>query len=239
LDCSTTASSIGVSDKYAREDHVHKYTPAALPVATSTVLGGVKGGGSNITIADDGVISSVIPIASGTVLGGVKSGTNISINASGVISASVPSASTATPSDISTTTSSMGSSTSYARADHKHKYTPAALPVATSTTLGGVKGGGSNITIADDGVISATVPPAALVSPPDISTSSSSRGTISRYAREDHWHKFEQYPVNSIILHDNDIVSTPDLLYGYGNWNNLGTITSSTGKVFYIWRRDS
>jgi hypothetical protein len=96
-----------------------------LPIASTTVLGGVKIDGSTITITGEGVISAspsgyVLPTASTTVLGGVKiDGSTITI-ASGVISAS--------PSG----------------------YT---LPTASTTVLGGVKVDGSSITIDGGGVI--------------------------------------------------------------------------------------
>ena len=61
-----------------------------LPVASDTVLGGVKIG-SGITIDGYGVISTsqtpyTLPVASDTVLGGVKIGNGIQIDAQGVIS---------------------------------------------------------------------------------------------------------------------------------------------------------
>jgi hypothetical protein len=59
-----------------------------LPVATSSVLGGVKQG-SNITIGGDGTISATatytLPTASATTLGGVMVGSGLAIN-SGVLS---------------------------------------------------------------------------------------------------------------------------------------------------------
>ena len=62
-----------------------------LPIATTSLLGGVKVDGSTITInSSTGVISGantyVLPTATALVLGGVKQGTNTSINGSGIIS---------------------------------------------------------------------------------------------------------------------------------------------------------
>ena len=62
-----------------------------LPVATSSVLGGVKVDGTTITInSSTGVISGantyVLPAATSSVLGGVKKGNNINIDPDGVIS---------------------------------------------------------------------------------------------------------------------------------------------------------
>jgi len=69
-------------------------TTYTLPVATASVLGGVKQG-TNTTIAADGTISVAtgagysytLPVATASVLGGVKQGTNITITADGTISA--------------------------------------------------------------------------------------------------------------------------------------------------------
>lgn len=98
-----------------------------LPVATSTVLGGVKQG-ANVTIAADGTISVAaptpaytLPPATASVLGGVKIGANVTVSGDGTISVAAP-------------------------------YT---LPVATASVLGGVKQG-ANVTIAADGTISAS-----------------------------------------------------------------------------------
>ena len=61
-----------------------------LPTATTTVLGGVKVDGTTILINASGVISGAstytLPIATATVLGGIKVGTNLSIDANGVLS---------------------------------------------------------------------------------------------------------------------------------------------------------
>lgn len=61
----------------------------SLPKATSSVLGGVKQG-SNITIDDNGVISThdpyKLPIATASQLGGVKQGDNVTIASDGTIS---------------------------------------------------------------------------------------------------------------------------------------------------------
>jgi hypothetical protein len=61
-----------------------------LPIASATVLGGIKVG-SNLSInATTGVLDATftytLPIASATVLGGIKVGTNLSIDANGVLS---------------------------------------------------------------------------------------------------------------------------------------------------------
>ena len=120
----------------------------SLPVATTTVLGGVKAPTSGIiTIAGDGTlglgfspVTSVngqtgavtldipaaytLPAATTSALGGIIVGTGLTVNGSGVLSAT-------------------GST-----------YT---LPVATSSVLGGVKIG-ANVTVAGDGTISVAAP---------------------------------------------------------------------------------
>ena len=67
--------------------------PYTLPIASTTVLGGVKVDGSTITInATTGVISGTasysLPIATASVLGGVKIGAGVSVDAGGIISVS-------------------------------------------------------------------------------------------------------------------------------------------------------
>jgi len=100
------AISVGGSLSYNSTTGVISYTtPAAysLPVATDTVLGGVKQG-TNTTIAADGTISVAtgagysytLPVATSSVLGGVKQGTGLTIDPNGVISTSARVSSTTT-----------------------------------------------------------------------------------------------------------------------------------------------
>jgi hypothetical protein len=128
-------------------------TPYVLPVATATVLGGVKKG-ANVTIAGDGTLSVaapyVLPIASAGTLGGVKIGTGISEGGDGTInvvpySLPVASAGTLGGVKIGTGISEAGDGT-------------ISLPIATSGALGGVKIG-SGITEAGDGTISVPYTP--------------------------------------------------------------------------------
>jgi hypothetical protein len=64
-------------------------TTYTLPIATGTVLGGIKIG-SGLSIDAGGVVSAAgtysLPIASATVLGGIKVGNNLSIDVNGVLS---------------------------------------------------------------------------------------------------------------------------------------------------------
>ena len=106
----------------------------SLPVATNSILGGVKEG-TNITIDANGVISASstysLPVATNSILGGVKvDGSTITIS-NGVISSTGGGG------------GGGGDGSSYT------------LPTSTTSELGGVKVDGSTITITN-GVISST-----------------------------------------------------------------------------------
>jgi hypothetical protein len=129
-------------------------TASTVPIATASVLGGVKIG-ANVSVAGDGTISVAtpysLPTASTTVLGGVKvDGATITIS-SGVISApytyTLPTATTSTLGGVI-----VGSGINLASGTIS--VTPYSLPTASTTVLGGVKVDGATITISS-GVISA------------------------------------------------------------------------------------
>jgi hypothetical protein len=137
--------------------------PYSLPVATTTVLGGVKQG-ANITIAGDGTISAgnsyVLPVATTTTLGGVIVGSGINLvtsgSGSGTISVTpytLPTASTTVLGGIkidgTTLTISSGVLSVVAGTTTG--------PIATTTQLGDVKIG-PGISVAQDGTISLSVP---------------------------------------------------------------------------------
>jgi len=70
--------------------------PAAytLPVATTSVLGGVKVDGTTITVTASGVLSAtpgayVLPAATSTTLGGIKIGAGLDIDVNGVVNVTV------------------------------------------------------------------------------------------------------------------------------------------------------
>ena len=128
------------------------------PVATTTVLGGVKIG-SNINVTADGIISVtfpasyVLPAATSSVLGGVKVGSGIVVDASGTISVTpyiLPQATATVLGGVM-----IGSGVNIANG--VISVTPYTLPVATSSVLGGVKQG-TNVTISGDGTISVAAP---------------------------------------------------------------------------------
>ena len=132
-------------------------TPYSLPIATDSILGGVKQG-ANITIGADGTISAgnsyVLPTASNTVLGGVKiDGTSIVIS-NGVISASY---SYTLPIATATVLGGVkqGANISIAADGTISGSTPYVLPTASTSVIGGIKVDGSSITISN-GAISAT-----------------------------------------------------------------------------------
>lgn len=98
-----------------------------------------------------------LPTASPTVLGGVKVGTNLSIDADGVLSAasgggaySLPVASASTLGGVK-----VGSNLSVDAGGVLSAPAPYVLPVATDMVLGGIKAG-AGVSIAADGTLSAT-----------------------------------------------------------------------------------
>lgn len=138
VSAATAASSATATLTYNPSSGVFTLYPAipyTLPLASNTVLGGVKIDGTTISIDGLGVISAnsnyTLPTASTSVLGGVKiDGTTISIS-NGII---------------------------------RSNYTNYTLPTASTSVLGGVKIDGTSITInAGTGVISAnyTLPTAS------------------------------------------------------------------------------
>lgn len=131
------------------------FTPQ-LPVATPSVLGGVKIG-ANINVAGDGTISVAapyaLPVATNSVVGGIKVGTGLTVAGDGTLANSNP-----TPYVLPSATSStlggikVGSGLSVL-GDGTLSATAYTLPVASTTVLGGVKQG-ANVTIAGDGTLS-------------------------------------------------------------------------------------
>lgn len=84
------AITAGTTAQYWRGDKTWQTLPIySLPIASATVLGGIKVG-NNLSIDANGVLSAgnsyVLPTASATVLGGIKVGTNLSIDVNGVLS---------------------------------------------------------------------------------------------------------------------------------------------------------
>ena len=92
LDGKEPTIAAGTTAQYWRGDKSWQTLPIySLPIATTTILGGVKVDGVTITIDANGVISGantyVLPTATSTILGGVKIGGGVTIT-SGVISVS-------------------------------------------------------------------------------------------------------------------------------------------------------
>ena len=141
-------------------------TPTPLPIASSSVLGGIKVGTGLSINSSTGVLSSsvtayTLPIATTSVLGGViLDGTTITVNGSGVISAStsytLPAASGSTRGGIK-----VGNGLQIANTDVLSvNLAGSDLPVATNSTLGAIKvGTGLNIV---DGVLNNAVTAYAL-----------------------------------------------------------------------------
>jgi hypothetical protein len=132
--------------------------PYALPIASSSQLGGVKIG-SNISVSGDGTISVdtpyTLPVASDSVLGGVKIGANVSVTADGTISVAapytLPIADGSTLGGVKLGTGIVGS------ADGTISVETFTLAPATDNVLGGVKIG-ANVNVTSDGTISVAAP---------------------------------------------------------------------------------
>jgi hypothetical protein len=86
------AISPGTTSQYWRGDKTWQTLPIySLPIATASILGGIKVG-SNLSINPttgvlDATFTYTLPTASATVLGGIKVGSNLSIDGNGVLSA--------------------------------------------------------------------------------------------------------------------------------------------------------
>ena len=173
-------------------------TVYTLPVATDTVLGGVKQG-TNVSIDADGtlsatdttysagtniditnnVISASVPIATDTTLGGVKEGARVTIGADGTISAD----------DMTYT-----------------------LPPATENTLGGVKVG-SGLSVASDGTLSTTGGSGGsttLAGLEDVDITSPAEGQVLKYDRTNNeWINGTVSNVSSLDDLTNVTITTP------------------------------
>lgn len=130
-----------------------------LPVATASVLGGVKKG-ANVNIDADGTLSVaapyVLPPATRSTLGGVAIGDNITVDANGLISVAAPYTLPIAKSNVLGGVK-IGANINVSADGTISVATPYTLPVATATVLGGVKQG-SNVQIAADGTISVAAP---------------------------------------------------------------------------------
>ena len=138
-----------------------------LSINSSGVLSATDTTYSNATTSVSGLMSAsdktklngieseankyVLPTATSSALGGIKVGSNLSIDANGVVSAT-----NTTYSDATTTTHGLMSATDKTKLDGiasgANKYT---LPKATASALGGIKIG-TNLSIDSNGVVSAT-----------------------------------------------------------------------------------
>jgi hypothetical protein len=141
------------------------FSTYTLPVATSSVVGGVKTG-ANVTIAGDGTISVAapytLPAATTVALGGVSVGAGLTVNPQGQIAAIVT-----TPYSLpQATTTVLGGVTVGTGLAVSGGNLTLALPAATTSTIGGVIAG-SNVNISGNGTISVAAPytlPAATTS---------------------------------------------------------------------------
>lgn len=130
-------------------------TQYVLPIASSTILGGVKIG-SGVTIAADGTISVaggggggsdyVLPAATTLALGGVIIGSGLAVQSNGLINVKAATTSQIGGVKAGTTMTIAGDGT----IDY-------ILPKATAVVLGGIKVG-VGLTVAGDGTLSAVAP---------------------------------------------------------------------------------
>jgi hypothetical protein len=128
----------------------------SLPVATTTIVGGVKQG-ANVTIAGDGTLSVAapysLPVATTGAVGGVSIGSGLNITPQGLLSAVVTSPYTLPQ---ATTTVLGGVTVGSGLAVNSGNLT-LSLPAATTNTIGGVLIG-SNISVSGNGTISVAPP---------------------------------------------------------------------------------
>ena len=135
-----------------------------LPVASTTTLGGVKPDGTTTTVDEDGTIHAhdTTPIATTTTVGSVKpDGTTITIDSNGVITANIPTKTSDLTNDSDFITTEYHDITKQDKLVAGNNITISAnnvisatgggggggsytLPVASTTTLGGVKVGNDN-----------------------------------------------------------------------------------------------
>lgn len=150
-------------DDAATAGQVYRYTGATwepdattapggyvLPVATASVLGGIKAG-TGLTISGSGVADVTLPTASDTVLGGVKVGSGLTIDVNGVLSTSysLPVANGSTLGGVK-----IGANVTVAGDGTISVAAPYSLPTASASVLGGIKVG-ANLAIDGNGVLSA------------------------------------------------------------------------------------
>lgn len=130
-------------------DLLNKPPGYSLPVATPTLLGGVK---PNIGLSVD--VNGVLNVRASTInaLGGVRIGSNIAVDANGIISVAapyvLPTATALVLGGVKQGNNVTISPDGTISVDDGY-----VLPVATATRLGGVKQG-PNVTIAEDGTLS-------------------------------------------------------------------------------------
>lgn len=144
---------VAISGSYI--DLTNKPPAYTLPIASTSVLGGVKIG-NGINIASDGTISTNSTIATTTVLGSVKIGANVNVAGDGTISVadpySLPTASATTLGGIK-----VGANLSIDGNGVLSGSAAYSLPIASASVLGGVKIG-ANVNVAGDGTISVAAP---------------------------------------------------------------------------------
>jgi hypothetical protein len=153
------------TNKTVTASSLASYVHTKIPVASTTVRGGVKIDGATITSNGSGQLVAnytnySLPTASTTILGGVKiDGSTITLNGSNQLVAnyttySLPTASTTILGGVKIDGSTITiNGSGVISSSGGSVYT---LPTATTSVLGGVKVDGSTITISGSGVISSS-----------------------------------------------------------------------------------
>ena len=137
----------------------NKYT---LPVATASILGGIKSGG-DVSIGTDGTVTvnnatnvENVPVATTSKIGGIKAGANITVDSNGGVRITYAEVAGSASTADEATNATYAQNATYDNAGNKIVDTYAKkteLPkIATSTVAGIIKGGGDIAVAADGGV---------------------------------------------------------------------------------------
>ena len=137
----------------------NKYT---LPVATASILGGIKSGG-DVSIGTDGTVTvnnatnvENVPVATTSKIGGIKAGANITVDSNGGVRITYAEVAGSASTADEATTATYAQNATYDNAGNKIVDTYAKkteLPkIATSTVAGIIKGGG-DIAVGNDGSV--------------------------------------------------------------------------------------
>lgn len=225
LDGKEPSIAAGTTLQYWRGDKSFQTLPIySLPIASTTILGGVKVDGVTITIDANGVISGantyVLPTATSTILGGVKIGAGVTIT-SGVISVSTNYEAPITA----------GTTLQYFRGDKTFQ----TLPIYTLAGLGGLPLAGGIMT----GAITLKEGAAnGLKFPNDVFGGSGDTAGMRLIARSGEAMSLEVYLTNDAddwfnisVPNDNGAKVNGNTIWHAGNLTNLNQLTNGPGYI--------